>query len=493
MASPNPNSSRAIPTHGFTKLGAGTPILAIRGVLCMSCWKEFYPGSLKKCTGCKRASYCSTECQKNDWGDGHKRFCKFSRGFNSSATEISMPGRTWEEYSAEKWEEVKEYRINDQPFDGTYCDDWRLIMYETVCQYCYRSALHLKKDESLKLCPTCSVASFCTSCPQIHSESQCGLFAELAFDERFVVDYLQHEGENFVINRTQIPRTEHIPLSTASGWYDYYTRISDKAYALTPYTDLVPQLDHNPISALGLMRKLTTSLALPLTILAGLEAVLPDLTTRKSISLHLIGASGQETQLFPVFSEILHQLPSLLSLKIFAVGFDLPQHLVEKYKAQGEAVEVACCDICVDKGCSPSLALWKAAYHDFAASNQYEKPDLAVAFQSGFSQEDRVEWMPTIKHLAQASHPTLFTCYTELEMLEETTIFKTIGANFLKQPEINKWRSLVPVLDPPAKNEEDDGELKRLYGGENVQLTNGQEGSVYFQQYYWYVIGPKVS
>lgn len=107
MASPNP----VVPTHGFAKSGAGTPILAIRGILCMSCWKEFPLGSLKKCTGCRRAAYCSTKCQKNDWTDGHKEFCQFSRGFNSNVAQIAPPGRTWEEYSAEKVRRVKKFPI----------------------------------------------------------------------------------------------------------------------------------------------------------------------------------------------------------------------------------------------------------------------------------------------------------------------------------------------------------------------------------------------
>lgn len=94
--------------------------------------------------------------------------------------------------------------------------------YETVCHYCYRSALHLKKDETLKLCSTCEIAPFCPSCPQSHSESQCALFSELAFDERFLVDYIQHTGENFVIDRTRVPRTRYIPLSSATGCKYFY-------------------------------------------------------------------------------------------------------------------------------------------------------------------------------------------------------------------------------------------------------------------------------
>lgn len=239
------------------------------------------------------------------------------------------------------------------------------------------------------------------------------------------------------------------------------------------------------------MRKLTTSLTLPLTILAALEELFPDLTTRQTLNIHLVGASSKETLHFPVFEEILHHLPALKELNISAIGFELPQNLVDQHTQHGKPVVIDCCDDCAPKGRTQSLTLWKGAYHDFAVSNRYEKPDLAVAFQSGFSQNDRLEWAPTIKYLAQAPHPTMFTTYTELEMKEETAIFRTLGVKFLKAPEINKWRSLVPVLDPPTKNEDDDGMLGRVYGGGNVLLMNDKEGSVYYHHYYWYIIGPK--
>jgi hypothetical protein len=32
--------------------------------------------NLKKCGGCKTAYYCSVECQRANWKDGHKLLCK---------------------------------------------------------------------------------------------------------------------------------------------------------------------------------------------------------------------------------------------------------------------------------------------------------------------------------------------------------------------------------------------------------------------------------
>jgi hypothetical protein len=44
---------------------------ATKPYVCAYCRKP----SEKKCSGCKLASYCSEECQANDW-PGHKEYCK---------------------------------------------------------------------------------------------------------------------------------------------------------------------------------------------------------------------------------------------------------------------------------------------------------------------------------------------------------------------------------------------------------------------------------
>lgn len=41
------------------------------------CFQEIRDTVVKQCSGCKRAIYCSRECQAKDWKEGgHKRECK---------------------------------------------------------------------------------------------------------------------------------------------------------------------------------------------------------------------------------------------------------------------------------------------------------------------------------------------------------------------------------------------------------------------------------
>lgn len=51
---------------------------------------------LKKCSGCKDVSYCSRECQKQDWSRGHKSKCKMV----GHKERPSLPGMSMEDNSS---------------------------------------------------------------------------------------------------------------------------------------------------------------------------------------------------------------------------------------------------------------------------------------------------------------------------------------------------------------------------------------------------------
>ena len=57
------------------------------------------------------------------------------------------------------------------------------------------------------------------------------------------------------------------------------------------------------------------------------------------------------------------------------------------------------------------LALYLRAYHDYATSmgTTFTKPDLAIAFNSGCSQESVSLWKETIFFLMQNKIPSIFT------------------------------------------------------------------------------------
>jgi splicing suppressor protein 51 len=164
-----------------------------------------------------------------------------------------------------------------------------------------------------------------------------------------------------------------------------------------------------------------------------------------------------------VFEEILHLLPSLKKLHLTFIGLEIPEEAVS-----GDVLMLECCPSCSSGDRTRSIFLFRGPYHDFVGTKHYDQPDLAVAFHSGFSQEASEDWMPTICHIANTQHATLFTTYNKEEMREETLIFSRIGATFVQEGEINKWKSVCPILEP----------------------MGSVENNVYYSNQYCYIISP---
>ncbi len=209
------------------------------------------------------------------------------------------------------------------------------------------------------------------------------------------------------------------------------------------------------------MRAGTEKMSMMLSILAGLEAVYPGLKTKESITLHLIGANAKELDALMLFEELLHLLPSLKEIHCVFIGLELPTPM-----DASERMVLDCCPECMAQKRIRSVEMHKGAYHDFANGSAFEKPDLAVAFQSGHSQESVEEWTPTIRYLVNAGFCTMFTTYNEKEMVEEMEILEKLGARFVVTGEKNKWRGMRPLLE----------------------VIEETENMVYYNHQYWYVI-----
>jgi splicing suppressor protein 51 len=84
------------------------PLGAIRGNQCFRC---FGPSdNILKCSACKRAGYCSKQCQKLDWSITHKNHCKIFKTINEVEEQQYQRTRTWAEY--------REYIVSEIPASG---------------------------------------------------------------------------------------------------------------------------------------------------------------------------------------------------------------------------------------------------------------------------------------------------------------------------------------------------------------------------------------
>jgi mitochondrial splicing suppressor protein 51 len=287
------------------------------------------------------------------------------------------------------------------------------------------------------------------------------MLQEVSKAEAFTIQHYLETGEVTVQMPTIKPRQTYLPLLQAKSWYDYYTQVSDKSMVtglLSP--DLKPLAGNEEMACA--MTAATERNSIMLTILAALEAILPDLSTKTQINLHLIGADSKEFEALMLFEEILHLLPALQELHCSFAGLQLP-----KPERADDKIMLNCCEDCTKAGRTPSIDMFKGAYHDFIKTEKYTTPDLAVALQTGHAEEVVKEWAPTIKYLLMtADHPTVFTSWNEKEMREETNILKGLGAKFVVDGEENKWRGMRPMLEAAEE----------------------KENSMYYPHYYWYVI-----
>jgi splicing suppressor protein 51 len=193
-----------------------------------------------------------------------------------------------------------------------------------------------------------------------------------------------------------------------------------------------------------------------LAILAALETVLPGLSTKTQINLHLIGTSSKELEAL-MFEEILHLLQALQKLHCSFVGLDLPNLI-----GVDEKLMLDCCEDCTNAARARSVDMSRGVYHDFIKIEKYTRPDLAVALQSGHAEESVEDWKPTIKYLAKtADHATLFTSWNDKEM-RETKILQDLDAKFVIEGEHNKWRGMRPLLE----------------------IMEAKENSIYYAHYY---------
>ncbi|ORY15315.1 hypothetical protein BCR34DRAFT_183767 [Clohesyomyces aquaticus] len=428
-----------------------TPTLALKQALCFSCWDV--SSHLRRCTACKRVSYCSVKCQKQDWNRHHKKICKKLVALNKQKGYVPSPGRQWKDHHNE--------RVLDILRSGAQIPNelGRLVGYEPYCYRCYRQEVQLEDGAKLNACQFCHLTSFCTSCPQTHPSTECATLQDIAADDRILVDLYQRTGKTSAISFTMLPRKQYLPLSSATDWYDYYTKLSDKIGSSSRMNrDLRYQAnDSKERQSIEYMRYGTNTTTIQLTLVAALEAIIPTISSQRSLNLHIIGAAGAEFSSAPAFEELLHLLPSLKALHISFVGPNVETQ---------NPYPVQCCKMCTMMGRSTSIAVWRGPYHVYVDTESYQTPDLAAAFHSGFAVDEQAEWYPTIKYLANAPHPTLFTAAIYFEIEGEMGVWNYLGAGFAKNPEVNKWKGMSPSL----------------------VMCGDKPNEVCYNNYWWYIV-----
>ncbi|KAK3172320.1 hypothetical protein OEA41_005641 [Lepraria neglecta] len=442
MASEDPNPDSDSDPHQ-------APTLALKQALCFSCWDV--SSNLSRCSACKRVSYCSAKCQKQDWNRNHKKLCKKLVALNKQKGYVPSAGRHWNDYYDEQ---VLEF-LGSGTLDPSELG--RLVGRES----------QLEDGAKLNACQYCLLTSFCPSCQQTHPSAECATLQDIAADDKIMVDLRRRTGKSSTISLTKFPRKQQFSLSSAKDWYDYYTRLSDMGAFRSKMNRDLKYLANDPKERefVEYIRCGTNTTTTQLTLIAALEAVIPNVSTRGSINLHIIGAAGAEFASVPAFEELLHFLPSLTALQLSFVGLNVLEDLKDDTETQNPHT-LQCCTTCTKMGRTISITTWRGPYHAYVDTEFYKTPDLAAAFHSGFSVDEQADWYPTIKYLAHAPHPTLLTAARYFEIQGDMGVWKNLGAEFVKNAEVNKWKGMSPSL----------------------AVCGDKPNEVVYQNYWWYIV-----
>lgn len=340
------------------------------------------------------------------------------------------------------------------------------------CETCLRTPFDNVDPKTFRLmpCDDCKLAFFCSPTCRVegleqHQQKQCSSLQDVGACELIKMDHIKETGEAMIQLPTENPRLTYKPLHTAQSWKNYYEDISDSPFARFITEDFSPAKDDKAcLQACRFLKVAVDSSSFILTIVAGLESEIPDLTSRTKLTIHIVGADHQEIRRARMTEDLYHLLPKLQSLVVGYVGPDVGS-------AHGDTTKLLdfeCCPQCQKMGRSPRQAFMADdLYHEFSKSDLFTKypPDLVVAFHSGHAESQVQRWRPTLQCILDLGVPTLFTTYNKTEAVEEEEVFESMGAHFSKRMAENPWRGVFPRFDMFMDRYD-----------------------VYYFNYYWYIV-----
>ncbi|KAJ7064326.1 hypothetical protein C8F01DRAFT_1130998 [Mycena amicta] len=470
------------------------PLPARLGLACYKCFKEDGV-QVSRCTGCLRIAYCSRECQNLDW-KAHKAFCKAFKTIEKDPT--ATMGLLFSLSDAPTTDLnvlhnlTEAHASNMQGFSQRIIGreltipERNLVGWEPRCMGCTRtdqlirvvfaaksrasggaSSSQNSKPRQLIPCPECN-ASFCCSqehwaaaralhiapCPDSPDQSedmlsQCEI-NRLARGDAILEAALAEAHDSSGVYRWAPERTkeswESVVVSSSRGkekgsrtrWEEEIAEDLRKAVAVPSERPMGPWV-----------RMASNSLTMPMSILWALETLNgsnKDWTKKHTLTIHILGATMTEVTAAMVFEEILHRLPEVKTLKLLLCGPEMQSGRSPRIYPMDP------CPECTRRGRKRVHEHTSDTYHDYvsAQGSKFEKPDLAIAFNSGASSEGGSKWLPTMELLVEKKIKSVFTAYNSDEAHGDGAVLRSVGARLIVEPSKNPWGS-AKLIPEPAK------------------------------------------
>ncbi|KAF8881409.1 hypothetical protein CPB84DRAFT_1735214 [Gymnopilus junonius] len=458
------------------------PVTANLGQACYFCLAEGSPQNpLSRC-GCLHVWYCNAECQKAQLSL-HRKFCSAYKAVEKNyGREILRPfafvAKDPVSYIVTNGEDLDECLDHVTTFITSKLEEElgrplrsaerNIVGWEPRCLACGLSEMIFRimaqsRNEGppypkLKPCPDCALSFYCSdehwaAVKHIHQNrpcrdgyagiSQCQLNKFCSLDAKFsqVMKPGSNVGEFCWVPRRILPAWSSLRDLT---WSDYQ---SDLAQAFSSYSSY----GHPFLNAL--VRAASETLSMPMTILWALEIMnLGDIswTQKDVLNIHVLGAAGLELLHIEVFEEILHRVPLVQTLKLTFIGPALLT-LTGEHPIMNE-MEI--CSQCTRTGRKVIFDSYATTYHNYIndQGSQFERPDLAVAFNSVCGLADIESWTRSYHALWLRGIPSIFTAYNFEEAELESVLFKGAGIQLISEfgPRPNPWGSQLSKIEPSA-------------------------------------------
>jgi splicing suppressor protein 51 len=348
-----------------------------------------------------------------------------------------------------------------------------------VCEVCNKTPYQAATYKPFASCSKCGLVRYCSdeckdALGSVHSSKDCATLSLCLLNatERTQIDYHIHRKKvakfECLANPSPGVRAMYVPLSRYTGWDHFnrelskeFTGQSDISVIYSGLANSFPNSHPMAVAAVGQMS--TESQSLPFTIIAALEASVPDITSRTSLEIHLVAAANREYAARGMTEEIIHHFPSLKQLRLHLVG---PELLQLAHRQQDPSFNYACSG-CQTRGCIRTWELHAMEYHGFLAADRTRRPDLIVGLNTGWTEVATDSWSATLQKICAMKVPTLFTAYSREEAQKESLLLTMRGVDFIVEVQENKWRGVIPTV--------------------NKGIRNNHNTLGLYNSYYWYV------